>query len=98
MASPVRVAHLWAAILKGSNADALPASSARANIVRERRDIQRERKMAPRIPENIWSLVTIMGGNTMPPRDPTDDDDEDEEDDEDEDRHEEPAVVREPDE
>jgi len=29
---------------------------------------------------------------------PTDDDDEDEEDEEDEDRHEEPAVVREPDE
>jgi hypothetical protein len=44
-----------------------------------------------------WSLVTIMG-NTMPPRDPNDDDDEDEEDEEDEDRHEEPAVVREPDE
>ena len=59
---------------------------------------KRERKMAPRIPENIWSLVTIMGGNTMPPRDPTDDDDEDEEDEEDEDRDEEPAVVREPDE
>jgi hypothetical protein len=36
-----------------------------------------------------------MSGNTMPPRDATDDDDEDEED---EDRHEEPAVVREPDE
>jgi hypothetical protein len=36
-----------------------------------------------------------MSGNTMPPRDSTDDDDEDEED---EDRHEEPAVVREPDE
>ena len=54
--------------------------------------------MAPRIPENIWSLVSIMGGNTMPPRDPTDEDDEDEEDEEDEDRHEEPAVVREPDE
>jgi hypothetical protein len=59
--------------------------------------------MTPRIPENIsiWlvdrRLVTIMG-NTMPPRDPNDDDDEDEEDEEDEDRHEEPAVVREPDE
>jgi hypothetical protein len=59
--------------------------------------------MTPSIPENIsiWlvdrSLVTIMG-NTMPPRDPNDDDDEDEEDEEDEDRHEEPAVVREPDE
>jgi hypothetical protein len=59
--------------------------------------------MTPRIPENIstwlvdWSLVTIVG-STMPPRDPNDDDDEDEEDEEDEDRHEEPAVVREPDE
>ncbi len=59
--------------------------------------------MTPRIPENIsswlvdWSLVTIIG-NTTPPRDPNDDDDEDEEDEEDEDRHEEPAVVREPDE
>jgi hypothetical protein len=57
--------------------------------------------MTPRIPENIsswlvdWSLVTIIG-NTTPPRDPNDDDDEDEEDEEDEDRHEEPAVVREP--
>ena len=52
-----------------------------------------------------WSLVTIMG-NTMPPRDPNDDDDdegqdeehEDEDDeDEDEDEHDEPAVIREPD-
>ena len=32
-----------------------------------------------------WSLVTIMG-NTMPPRDPNDDDE-----------HDEPAVIREPD-
>ena len=53
--------------------------------------------MPPRIPENIRSLVTIMGGNTIPPRDPNDDDDEDD-DEEDEDRDEEPAVVREPDE
>ena len=57
--------------------------------------------MTQRIPENFsaaeWRLATIMG-NTMPPRDPNDDDDEDEEDEEDEDRHEEPAVVREPDE
>jgi hypothetical protein len=54
------------------------------------------------IPENVstwlvdWRIVTLMG-NTMPPRDPSEDDDEDEEDEEDEDRHEEPAVVREPD-
>ena len=54
--------------------------------------------MTPRIAENICSLVTSIGSNTMPPRDPNDDDDEDEEDEEDEDRHEEPAVVREPDE
>jgi hypothetical protein len=59
--------------------------------------------MTPRIPENIstwlvdWSLVTIMG-NTRPPRDPSEDDDEDEEDEKDEDRHEEPAIIREPDE
>jgi hypothetical protein len=59
--------------------------------------------MTPRIPENIsswlvdWSLVSVMD-NTMPPRDPNDDDDEDEEDEEEENRHEEPAVVREPDE
>jgi len=83
---------------RGSNADALPAPSACANIVRECCDIQTGDKMPPQILENIWSLVTIMGGNTMPPRDPTDDDDEDEEDEEDEDRHEEPAVVKEPDE
>jgi hypothetical protein len=57
----------------------------------------------PRIPENVstwlvdWTLVTVMA-NTMPPRNPNDDDDEDEEDEEDEDRHEEPPVVREPDE
>jgi hypothetical protein len=59
--------------------------------------------MTPRIPENIsiwlvdWSVVSIMG-NTMPPRDPNDDDDEDEENEEGDDRHEEPPVVREPDE
>jgi hypothetical protein len=57
--------------------------------------------MTPRIPKNVstwlvsWSLVS----NTTLPRDPNDnDDDEDEEDEEDEDRHEEPAIVREPDE
>ena len=60
--------------------------------------------MTPSIPENFWlvdwSLVTIIG-STMPPRDPNDDDEEDEEDDEedeeDENRHDEPAVIREPD-
>jgi len=49
-------------------------------------------------PDNIWSLVTIMGGNAIPPRDPNDDDDEDEDDEEDEDGEDEPAVVREPEE
>jgi hypothetical protein len=53
--------------------------------------------MTPRIPENVSNLVTIID-NTLPPRDPNDDDDDDDEDEEDEDRHEEPAVVREPDE
>jgi hypothetical protein len=53
--------------------------------------------MTPRIPDSIWSLVTIMGRNTLPPRDPNDDD-EDEEEEEDEDREDEPPVVREPDE
>lgn len=66
--------------------------------VRECRDIQQEADMTPRIPENVssWSFATIMG-STMPPRDPNDDDEEDEEDEEDENRHDEPAVIREPD-
>jgi len=54
--------------------------------------------MTPWIADNIRSLLAIVGGNTIPPRDPNDDDDEDEEDEEEEDRDEEPAVVREPDE
>jgi hypothetical protein len=55
--------------------------------------------MIQRLTENWlvdWSLVTGKG-NTMPPRDPNDDDD-DEDDDDEEDQHEEPAVIREPDE
>jgi hypothetical protein len=41
----------------------------------------------------------IVMSNTMPPRDPNDDEDEEDFEDEDEDdRHNEPAVVREPDE
>ena len=95
--SPVKAARLQAAILKGSNADALPPPLSRANIDRECRDIRTGAEMPPRIPENIRSLVTIIGGNTIPPRDPNDDDDEDD-DEEDEDRDEEPALVREPDE
>ena len=55
--------------------------------------------MTPNILENIsawlvdWSLVTIIG-NTTPPREPNDENDEDDDDE----RHDEPAVVREPDE
>jgi hypothetical protein len=58
--------------------------------------------MTPRIPENIiiwlvdWSLATSFD-KTMPPRDPRDDEDEDEADDDEEERHDEPAVIREPD-
>ena len=54
--------------------------------------------MIPRIPDNILTLLVTITGAVLPPRDPNDDDDEDEEDKEDEDRHEEPPVVREPDE
>jgi hypothetical protein len=61
---------------------------------------RRELDMTPSI-ENVsawlvdWRLVTIMG-NPMPPRDPRDDEDENEEDDEEEKKHDEPAVIREP--
>jgi len=54
--------------------------------------------MIPRIPDNILTLLVTITGAVLPPRDPNDDDDEDEEDEEDEHRHEEPPVVREPDE
>ena len=81
--------------MKDSNADALPGANARANNVVTS---TQEPIMTPRIPDTIWSLVTIMGGNTIPPRDPNDDDDEEEDDEEDEDREDDPAVVREPDE
>jgi hypothetical protein len=54
--------------------------------------------MIPRIPDNILTLLVTITGAVLPPRDPNDDDDADEEDKEDEDRHEEPPVVREPDE
>jgi hypothetical protein len=91
--SPIK-ALLQAASLKDSNADALPRANARANNVVTSKQ---EPIMTPRIPDNIWCLVTIMGGNTIPPRDPNDDD-EDEDDEEDEDGEDEPAVVREPDE
>ena len=56
--------------------------------------------MIQRLTENWlvdWSLVTGKG-SAMPPRDPNDDDDDEEEDEDDEDQHEEPAVIREPDE
>ena len=54
--------------------------------------------MTQRISQNIWSFVSSIGNNTMPPRDPNDEEDEDQEDEEDEDRNEETPVVREPDE
>ena len=56
--------------------------------------------MTPRIPDNIWSLIAIMGANAIPPRDPNDDDDneDEEEEEEDEDGDDDPAVIREPDE
>jgi hypothetical protein len=58
--------------------------------------------MTPRISEDVpaWWVDWNLMGNPVPPRDPNDDDedDEDEEDEEDdEDRHDEPAVIREPD-
>jgi len=91
---PVGAARLQVAHAKDSNADAL----AGANIVMNIATSTKEPIMTPRIPDNIWSLVAIMGRNAIPPRDPNDDDDEDEDDEEDEDRDDEPAVVREPDE
>src|SRR5215831_4473209 len=95
--APIK-ARLQAVLVKDSNADALPGATARANIVMNVATSTQEPIMTPRIPDNIWSLVTIMGGNAIPPRDPNDDDDEDEDDEEDEDGEDEPAVVREPDE
>jgi hypothetical protein len=85
----------------GSNADALPTPSSRANV---RVNVTTFNRRTARIPENVstwlvdWSIVTIMG-NTMPPRDPDDDDDdaESEDDDAEPDEDLEPAVVREPD-
>ena len=56
--------------------------------------------MIERLTENWlvdWSLVTGKG-SAMPPRDPNDDDDDEDRDEDDEDQHEEPAVIREPDE
>ena len=81
--------------MKDSNADALPRANARANNVVTS---TQEPIMTPGTPDNVWSLVTIMGRNAIPPRDPNDDDDEEEDDEEDEEREDEPAVVREPDE
>ena len=54
--------------------------------------------MIQRLTENWlvdWSLVTGKG-SAMPPRDPNDDDDDQDKDEDD--QHEEPAVIREPDE
>ena len=77
---------------------ALPTPARALTSVRECRDTQQEPDMTQRLTENWlvdWSLVTGKG-NTMPPRDPNDDDDDEDEDEDD--QHEEPAVIREPDE
>ena len=92
-------ARLQAVLVKDSNVDALPGVKARANIVMNVATSTQEPIMTPRIPDNIWRLIAIMGGTAIPPRDPNDDDDnEDEEEEEDEDGDDDPAVVREPDE
>ena len=88
---------MQAVLVKDSNVDALPGANARANIVMNVATSTQEPIMTPRIPDNIWSLIAIMGGTAIPPRDPNDDD-EDEEEEEDEDGDDDPAVVREPDE
>jgi hypothetical protein len=59
--------------------------------------VEQEPEMIPCTPESTWSLISIIGSNMIPPRDP-DDDDEDEEDNKHEDNDEEPPVVREPEE
>lgn len=55
--------------------------------------------MTPRIPESLFTWLSLVG-NTVPPRDPNnnnnEDEEEEDEDEADEDR--EPAVIREPDE
>jgi hypothetical protein len=48
--------------------------------------------------ENTSRLATLVGSNTMPPRDPNDDQDEEDNEPKREDEDEEPPVVREPDE
>jgi hypothetical protein len=91
---------LQAVLVKDSNVDALPGANARANIVMNVAASTQEPIMTPPIPDNIWSLIAIMGGNAIPPRDPSDDDDneDEEEEEEDEDGDDDPAVIREPDE
>jgi hypothetical protein len=77
---------------------ALPTPARALTSDRECRDTQQEPDMTQRLTENWlvdWSLGSVKG-NTMPPRDPNDDNDDEDEDDED--QHEEPAVIREPDE
>jgi hypothetical protein len=60
--------------------------------------VEEEPEMTRLISESTWSLLTMIGGNTIPPRDPNDDDEDNEEDNEHEEEDEEPPVVREPDE
>jgi hypothetical protein len=95
--APIK-ARQQAVLVQDSNADALPGANARANIVMTVETSTQEAIMTPGIPDNIWSLLTIIGGNAIPPRDPNDDDDDAEDEEEDEDGEDDPAVVREPDE
>jgi hypothetical protein len=59
--------------------------------------------MTPQIPEEFstrlidWNL-SMIAGNTIPPRDPDEDEEDEDEDEEKDDRADEPPVVREPDE
>jgi hypothetical protein len=43
-----------------------------------------------------WKVDCSLVSTAMPPRDPNDDDDDDEEDEEDENQHDQPPVIREP--
>jgi hypothetical protein len=53
----------------------------------------RRADVTPRIPESVFTLLSLVG-NTVPPRDPNDDDDDEVEDDDEMDGHREPAVIR----
>lgn len=56
--------------------------------------------MSPHIPKyfSTWLIDWTLVSDSAPPREPNDDEEEGEEDEEDKDQHEEPPVIREPDE